>query len=467
MLLCPNGDIRNWNGNRIAEHAYTPEQERAILIRTIAAILNLKEDTEAVNEIMRDTGSHLITHFSGAIREINLSVVEDLITNKIAAIQLFGVDILLLRKDSINYDLLSNDVFYSVIGNAYAPLRANGMELLDALSNSELLKRQELLLHCCTIEYHAVRSLVRPIIKKLAQEHPSFGVQASEWLLPYLLRKESSPDLHEDVAAILSHELIDYIKDANNGLVLRLMYSDYVPAQTFGITVLERYIDAAELSIRQIIALGNHETKSVREWCWQYFENNVPRIKYEREEAIRLLDASWEDSRAFAKSFFREQFNESDWTPEILVGLADSVRPDIEAYGRELITRFFTDAQGAEYLMKLSQHPSEKMQLFATNYLDRFASNDLAKLRALEFYFRSVLTRVNKARVAKNRIFRLLENEGKQSEAAAQFVAGLISQISATVSIEDKAKCIEIMLALQALYNVQTPMIRKPVEERL
>jgi hypothetical protein len=282
-----------------------------------------------------------------------------------------------------------------------------------------------------------------------------------------LLRKESSEGIHQDVAAILQGELIDYMKGVNKELALRLLYSDFVPTQQFGIASLEKYIDAKHLTIRQIIALGNHETKSVREWTWHYFESNVARIKFEREDAVRLLDASWNDTREFAKGFFKKHFEEGDWTPEVLVGLADSIRPDIEAYGRELITRFFRDEQGEEYLIKLSQHPSEKMQLFATAYLERFAADDVAKLQSLEFYFRSVLTRVNKARVAKNRIFRFLGVEGRKSDSAAQFVAGLISQVSATVSIEDKAKCIEILLALQSLYGVQTPLKRKEVKERI
>ena len=142
------------------------------------------------------------------------------------------------------------------------------------------------------------------------------------------------------------------------------------------------------------------------------------------------------------------------------------MRPDIEAYGRELITKFFTDKEGEEYLLKLSQHPGEKMQLFATNYLERFASGDVKKIEALELYFRSVLSRVNKARVAKNRVFQFLLNQGKQSEEAANIINKIISNISATVSIDDKAKCIEIMYELGRLYKLDQPMMMQPVEER-
>lgn len=467
ILLCPNATCRNWIAQFISGITYSSAQSTDIVNRTLMHILSFNDNSPETNETIQHTGNSLIQHFSIALKSVPLQVVEHLLHSKTAAAQVLGVDILLLQKESINVDELSNETFHALIDSPYAPLRVKGMELLNTLTTTELLKRQELIIHCCTIVHREVRNGVRPIIKRMARHEPSFGVHAAEWLLPFLLRKESTEGLHEDVAAILKEELIDYIKDVNKELALRLLYSDFVPTQQFGIAILEKYINAKELTIRQIIALGNHETRNVREWTWRYFENNVARIKYEREDAIRLLDASWDDTREFAKGFFKTHFEEGDWTPEVLVGLADSVRPDIEAYGRELITRFFRDEQGEEYLIKLSQHPSEKMQLFATNYLERFAADDVSKLQSLEFYFRSVLTRVNKARVAKNWIFRFLQEEGRKSEAAARFVTALISQVSATVSIEDKAKCIEILLALQSLYDVQTPVKRKGVEERI
>jgi predicted DNA-binding WGR domain protein len=467
ILLCPNANCRNWITQLISGITYTPAQSTDIVNRTLMHVLSFGDNSPGTNETIQHAGSSLAQHFSNALRSVPLQVVEHLLHSKTAGAQVLGVDILLLQKENINVDELSNETFYALIDSPYAPLRVKGMELMNTLTTAELLKRQELVMHCCTIMHRDVRNGVRPIIKRMAAHQPDFGVHAAEWLLPLLLRKEGSEGLHEDVAAILKEELIDYIKGVNKELALRLLYSDFVPTQKFGIAILEKHIDAKDLTIRQIIALGNHETLSVREWTWRYFENNISRIKYEREDAIRLLDVSWNDSREFAKGFFKKHFEEGDWTPEVLVGLADSVRPDIEAYGRELITRFFRDEQGEEYLIKLSQHPSEKMQLFATNYLERFAAGDVAKLQSLEFYFRSVLTRVNKARVAKNRIFRFLNEEGRKSDAAARFVAAIVSEISATVSIEDKAKCIEILLALQTLYDVQSPVKKKAVEERI
>ena len=164
--------------------------------------------------------------------------------------------------------------------------------------------------------------------------------------------------------------------------------------------------------------------------------------------------------------YFREQFTENDWNPETLITLADSVKPDVEAFGRELITNFFNSDNGVQYLLKLSQHPSEKMQLFATNYLERFAADDVERIQALDFYFRSILTRVNKSRIAKNRIYLFLLQEGRKSEAAAKAVCAILSDVSAIAAIGDKAKCIDILIQLQALYDVNTPLKIKEAEVR-
>jgi predicted DNA-binding WGR domain protein len=466
LLFCPHAEVRKWVTEKMMSRSYTPVQAQLICGRVIAAALAARPAT-ADNTVIEEAGETIIRLFSASLNEISLNVTEDLVKSIVPATQLLGLKILLLKKGKINYDTLSSDVFYLLLNNTSQSVRDKTFELLQELSIKELLKRQELVIHCCVSSYHDVRVNIRPILKRMADEDAGFGTNAVNWLMPYLLRKENSEGLQKDVSDTLIQDLIVFINNADKEMVLRLVYSQYIPAQEFGIAILEKYIDPATFTIRQIIALGNHETLSVRQWCWKYFSANVARIKFEREEAIRLLDTQWDDTREFAKQFFKDNFSANDWSPETLVGIADSVRPDIEAYGRELITRFFEDKEGENYLLKLSQHPGEKMQLFATNYLERFASGNMERMGSLVFYFRSVLSRVNKARTAKNRVFQFLLKEGKQSEEAAKLVANIISNVSATVSIDDKAKCIEIMYELNKLYKLDMPIIIHPVEERV
>lgn len=192
---------------------------------------------------------------------------------------------------------------------------------------------------------------------------------------------------------------------------------------------------------------------------WKMFNENIGRIRYEREESIRLLDSDWDDSRHFAFDFFRKNYKESDWTPEILVGICDSVRQDVQAFGRELMTKFFTEDKAAEYLLKLSQHPATKIQNFAAKYLQDYATDNLEMLEKLEFYCKVVLLKVNKGRTAKNLVFKFLHQEATKSEEAAKVVIRILRRVSLTVAITDKAKCIEILRDIQAVYpELETPL---------
>ncbi len=458
ILFSGYDDIRTWASAILPRQYYSPLQAELICGRVVSRVMGYKRNNDADNELLTQVATMMEHSFPDQLAKINMKLVQDMMLRSVTGVQVFGLRLFLLKKGNINYDELSSLVLQKLLHHKAAGIRKSAIEILEQISTQELLKRQELLINCVVSQYGDVRIQIRPTIKRMAEQQPSFGNDAVVYLIPLLLRKETEEGMHQDLSVTLQAVLIKHIANADKELVLRLVYAHYIPAQRLGIMVLEEHVDADTFSIRQIIALGNHETLLVREWCWQYFNKQPARIRYEREETIRLLDAKWEDTRTFAKQYFKEHFSEADWTPEVLVGIADSVRPDIEAYGRELITRFFTDTGGEEYLIKLSQHPSIKMQLFATNYLERFATGEINKLQSLEFYFRSVLTRVNKARTAKNRIFTFLLAEGKKSQELATFVNTLIAVISATVSIEDKAKCIEILYELNKLYNVKTPV---------
>ena len=107
------------------------------------------------------------------------------------------------------------------------------------------------------------------------------------------------------------------------------------------------------------------------------------------------------------------------------------------------------------------------MQVFATNFLDRYAADSPDRLRELTPYFLSVLSRVNKGRVAKDRVLAFLEREGAKSEEAARTVADILARQSATCAIGDRARTIEIMARLRAVYpDILLPLTVRPVEVR-
>src|SRR5262249_20800436 len=145
----------------------------------------------------------------------------------------------------------------------------------------------------------------------------------------------------------------------------------------------------------EIAELSDHEIRAVREASWAVFTRNIRRFKHETNpdghlaemaKAVRLLDSKWDDSRSFWFQAFRERFASEDFTPGILVSICDSLRQDVQQFGRELITSHFEDADGQQYLLKLSEHPSANLQLFATNYLERYAAGSVERLKELTPY---------------------------------------------------------------------------------
>jgi len=452
LIFCPYEDVRAFARIQLGQVKLGEEKVRLLAAKIIAYLLAVKDADNQLNDTLTDGCRIIEQHFGAALIHLDFQIIEDLLQSQVAAAQALAARLLLLKKEQFNLDHITDSLLHSLLENGYQPVRAAGIDVIGAISEAELVKRQGLLLYCCTAPYTDVRNAVRPLLKRLAEKYAPLAVWLVNELVPLLMRKETAEGLHADLALILSNELVGHLQDIDQATALRLLYSNYRPAQAFGVLVLEKYIPAESLTIKQVIAAGSHELQAVREWCWRFFQQHVTRIRYERDAAVTLLDATWDDTRAFAAEYFRTQFEAADWSPESLVAIADSVNPSVQAFGRELLTRFFREEDGPVYLMKLSQHPGVAMQLFATNYLEHYAAGNLSYLKELEHYFRSVLSRVNKARVAKERIFNFLEKEALKSREAAVYIGEIIADISATVAIGDKARCIAVMRNIHQLY---------------
>ncbi len=410
-------DVRLWATMSLIKRNINEVQQQLLVGRSVSLLSTFQENNDLNNAIIKDGTRILLKNCSDALQNVSNQVILDLLSSEVEAVQVFAVKIIILKNAQISAEMLC-----SLLASPFEQVRQAGSELLTEQKN------------------------------RIATDKP-FADALVNYLVPLLMKKEPYEGLHEDVLKMLTTQLVEHLHAVDANTTIRLIHSNYVPAQDLGMVLLNKYIDANSLTMRQIINFSNHEQVNIRQWTWNYFTKNTARIKFEREESIRILDAKWDDSRDFAIRYFRDNFDVNDWTPEVLIGIADSVRPDIEAFGRELISRFFEDGQGEEYLLKLSQHPSLGVQLFATNYLERFAVNDAEKLKNLDYYFRSILTRVNKGRSSKSRIFSFLHQEALKSEASATVVSDILRDVSATVSIEDKATCITIMRSLQERFE--------------
>ncbi|HEX6429127.1 MAG TPA: hypothetical protein VF008_15630 [Niastella sp.] len=466
LIFAADGDIAIWAKGLLKNSNLSSEVKTVVTGKSIAEIMAFSAMNSDNEQILQRASDTLFEVFNNELQQVPLSIIADLLQHDVPPVLLFGLQLLRTKQQGVNLQELNQSLLFGLLHHSYEPVRDQGLALLGDLPVDTLLKYAEAIIVCGRSPFQNVRRGLAPILARMAQQERSFGEKAADMLMPCLLRKETSEGMHDDISHLLCNELSDYLQNANKETALNLLYGNYTAAQNVGVIILEKYTDPAQLTIPQVIALGGHENLNVRSWCWKFYKEQVARIKYEKDAAFKLLESKWTDTRQYAMQFFREEFTADDWSPEALITLADSVKPDIEAYGRELITKFFTGEHGTTYLLHLSQHPSERMQLFATNYLERFAADDIEKIKSLEFYFRSVLTRVNKSRIAKNRLYHFLLTEGRKSETAAGIISAILSDVSATAAIGDKAKCIEVLLQLRSLYEVQTPLVVKEIETR-
>ncbi len=509
LIFNQYSDIRKW-ANIFLQHSSSSissknEKWQIIVGKVISEMLH--NESNYSTEIMKDAQNILTTNAKTVLENLSWNIVLELLEDKSVQNQVFASDILVIKSKLIE----ATDIPFSILNGFFesksAEMRSNGMEVFADYPENALLEAHQLLGNMLVSPYQNLRDAAQKIVIKLVQnkvnQNSKEGKEFAESIVTKLilalrkkdpeeikreeaekleknntenkseiqsdgigihsLPKEVELSVHKEIAELLINHFDNYLQNITLKTTLNLLHGNYREGQFVGFHILKNHIIAntekdqnqnkEEVSIRQIVALSAHELLEIRSWTVEYYQNNLPRIRYERDEALRILDAKWEDVREKAMAFFRENFTENDWDVDSLVSIADSVRPDVEAFGKELITKFFEEKDGEKYLTMLSQHPSNSMQLFATNYLERFATGNLRRLKEMEFYFRCVLMQVNKGRIAKNRVLEFLEKEALSSKEIAFWVVPLFNDLVATNAVQDKEKFIQILQKLKVKYE--------------
>ena len=445
-------DVNVWTEEILDSASFSEEKYQLIIARTIALMMSYDEKvTEEEKQKTLTAGSFITKHFQKTLSTTSFDLLHDLFNHPLIELQVFGAKILLNHETKV--EDLPEDLLLGLINGTSPEMREVGVQLFGKLPTEKLLERKVLLQALSISQYPEVRKSSQPIIIDLAKKNPGFGDEFVKLLAPSFLKKEENEGRDQDVLELLTVHLKNHLDKIELGDTLNLLYSPRKAAHVLGNHLLQNHTDQKDLTMRQIVRLGDNEMVAVRQWVESIYEKNIDRIQNELAEAVRLTDARWDDIRDFSFDFFREKIKEEHWSPEILVSLCDSVKPVVQQFGKELITRFFKEENGEQFLLQLSQHPTQELQFFATNYLERFATDQPEHIEKLKHYFITVLSGVNKSRVAKKRIFEFLKNEGMKRAGTAKIVAEVLERQSATMAIGDKAKCIQIMRDLQVHFE--------------
>jgi hypothetical protein len=449
VIISQHEDNRLWMRRFIADNPLPRSIIEPLVARLIAGVIELGQAGDEHRPIVEDIAWILINGFTGATRRLGFDVITDLLNEKSVVVQLLGAQLLLHHGAPV--EALPPALLRRLLEAKSAEVRALGTQLFGRLSDVVLLAQPALVLNLALSHDAQVRQAAQPIIHRLAQSDRNFATLALERLIDSLFRGEPVEGFHDDILQLIKESLTTTEKSIDVETNWRLLQARSKGAQRYGAHLLKRWT-AQAFSVRQLGRLAGNPIVSVRQWAWAAFEQQVDRIKGDARNALVIFDTQWEDARRFAMDYFNRHFVAGDWTPELLIDVCDSTLDDVQDYGRQLIMRFFDEQQGVNYLLKLSQHPSSKVQLFVSQFLHQYAADNMDHLLELRHYFMTVLGKVNQARVAKSRVTDFLRAEALKSPQAARFVLDIFSRHCLTSAIVDKSASIEMLLCIKKHY---------------
>ncbi|MBS1796597.1 MAG: WGR domain-containing protein [Acidobacteria bacterium] len=463
LLTCAFADARRFGARLLQSTIYAAAEARTLIAVLIAELLALGEDDRA---IAADLGDAIFQSFARELRTLDPAVVGDLLAHPLVEVQTLGANILVNHETRA--ENLPDGLIDALINSPFEQIRGFGIRLFGQLPDENLLRRERTILTFLAHELADIHYAIRPTVARLAARFPQFAENLTKAVVIGLLQPERTEGVHRRLLET-AREIPGWTKFVDFETA-RLLVASASPAagELGGRLLIARAADWSEnLPVDELVGLTNHEILAVRRASWTFAENAVDTLRGEVSGLLRALDAKWADSREFWRAFFRTKFSGAELTPEILVAICDSVNVETQKFGRDLLLEYFKAENGVEYLVKLSEHPAENMQFFATGYLEDYAADAPDRLARLAPYFVRVLSLVNRARAAKKRVLRFLEREGLKSPEAARVAAGILARQSATIAVGDRAKIIETMLAIRRRFpEIELPLKIKPTEVR-
>lgn len=460
LITSLQSDTRAFARQLLSESTLNESTAQVLIIRIISALLDF-DDTQV--EIVKEISETLLWNFTPQLSRLRFKVILELLNDPLPERQVLGAEILLNHETPATE--LTSDLIESLLSSPYESVASVGIRIFEQLPDERVMRNRLLIITMAVNSSADIRKTIRPVIERLAQNHPEFGYEIAIDFIDMLTEPERHEGVHKDLGEILRSQMIpNWITRVSLEKTMSLVGSKSSVAQELGGIILQANINSWwwEFSTSQLVKFANHEILAIRQAAWPMMELKLDSIRGDEDEmlsAVKMLDAKWEDSQEFAQSLFNKLNNE-DWTPKIMIEVCDSTKGDVRRFGRDIVISNFKKEYGQEYLLKFSEHPSADMQTFATNYLETYAVDDPEKLQQLVPYFVTVLSGVNKGRIAKKRIFQFLEKEADKNKIAATIVAEVLTRQSVTMAIADKAQAIQIMLKIKNQY----PDMKMPIQ---
>ncbi len=407
--------------------------------------------------------------------QVDSPTVFALLAHPLALVRALAAHWLLLLEDAGTW-LAQVDV-QAFLDSPLGPLRAAGVHLVGGMPEALLLQRPALVASFCANSDRHVRAAASTLVARLAP-NSAWADGVVMLLRERLFQGASEADVAQADAEALRHDLLATLtglleaatRRTDHGSQMRLLLAKSRGAQQLGTWLLLPQAPQA-FTVRECAALAGVSAVEVREWALRAVDD-AGRLAAQPEDGFALFNSRWPEVRAFAQARY-DQLAASAWTIQTLLLLCDHTQPEAQAMGRQLLTQHFDPTQIARLLPQLAQHPSIAMQTFVAQALVRHVDvlpvqDDPADLiEQLAPYLLTVLSHVNRSRVAKDAVHQWLNRLPARSARAAHAVASLYSRLVLSDAQCDRTVYVHALNQLHKQYPDQaSPLVQIPLPLR-
>ncbi|TXH68445.1 MAG: hypothetical protein E6Q83_13550 [Thiothrix sp.] len=422
------------------DYLYTAQHQYPSLIqRLIQSLIQAPETTQA---LLIPRFKWLFTHPLAGLTPI--SAVQLLFQQSEDKLQHFAAE--LIAQVQGNFAELMP--YFELLAQSTDPILQTGaVALLIKLTDAEKAQYLPLMMAALLDQHAALRQQAVASISSIQD----LKLQQQVWqlIVPELFKAEPVEGFNADIVKAVQ-SLTPIYAQIDNDLLWRLMTAQSALAQQVGALILPTR-DLTTFSIKQLAMLTNNPTASIRAWALNTLQQQPERIMSEFSEAVRMLDNRWDTTRQQALALLA-QLPTAFWTPETVVMVTDQVYVDVQQFGRDLMLKAYQTGDGEKYLLHLSQHPSQVVQQFVSDFLVQYTQNQPAVIVKLAPYFKTVLMQLNRGRVVKDRVIQFLFQQAQQDESVAKMVVNLFTEQALTRVLADRSHYIKTLVELQTRY---------------
>ena len=365
---------------------------------------------------------------------------------KYSAIQVQEIGAALLVGRGLDASELPDSLIENMINSESQSIRDSALKLMFQFTDQQLIQRSALVHSLLTHEHEDLRENAKPVFVRLCNADEAAGQKLSDELLGLLIRGRIKKDILNELSNFIIKSLLKNLSNIPKERLKKLLTVNVPAANKVGGELMGS-LSAEDFSNYELSQMLNSPTASIREQTRKILNENQSRFTDEPISYVPALDTEWEDSKDYVFSLFKEKNDCLD--SETLIAVCDSTDNQVQKFGRELLMKNFEQEDGLAYIIKLSEHPSQNIQIFVSSFLESEISGKPKEAAKVLPFIKTCLIKVNKGRVIKQRLLSFIEKEAGSNEHMARVFIPLLSELSGVNSVELKAGAIKSMTLIK------------------